>query len=149
MNSSEPAPDANAAGSNDLVTVFTYASEFEAQTKAAVLHEAGIDAFVFGSVYGTLPLATKFLRVPLQVRAADVERARAVLVESKIEAASVDWDSVDLGERDDRLPLHKPGRMIWPARVGFVLAMFILVTFLAGFVWSLILIVFWVIRALF
>jgi hypothetical protein len=70
------------------------------------------------------------------VRAADLERAKAALSENTIESASVDWDSVDIGEREDELPLRPPGRMPWPAKIGFALAMFILATMLIGIVWS-------------
>ncbi len=127
-----PQPDPG----DDLVTVVTCASEFEAATKAAVLEEAGIEAFTFGAVHASLPLPTKFLQVPVQVRAAALDRAKAALAENKVESASVDWDSVDVGEREDTLPLRKPRRMPLPARIGFVLAMIVLATMLLGIVWS-------------
>lgn len=133
------APDDHAdhgSGGDDLVTVVSCATEFEAATKVAVLEDAGIDAFVFGIAHSSLPLGQKFLAVPVQVRAADLERAKAVLSENKVESASVDWDSVDIGEREDELPLRKPGRMPLPAKIGFALAMFILATMLIGIVWS-------------
>jgi hypothetical protein len=126
-------------GGDDLVTVLTCASEFEAETKIIVLKEAGIEAFSFGAVHGALPLSLKALQVPVQVRAGDADRARAVLAENKIESAGVDWDSVDVGEREDDLPLRKPGRMPLLARIGFVLAMIVLATMLAGIAWSAVL----------
>jgi hypothetical protein len=133
----EPAfPPASPDPADDLVTVLMCATEFEAATRVAVLNEAGIEAFSFGGVQAALPLQAKFLQVPVQVRAGDFDRAKAVLEENTIVSASVDWDSVDVGEREDHLPLHAPGRMPWPARIGFVLAMVVLATMLAGIAWS-------------
>ena len=71
-------------------------------------------------------------------RAADVDRAKAALAENKIQAASVDWDSVDVGAREDALPLHKPGRMPWLIRAGFLVAVLAIVLMLACFAY-----VFW------
>lgn len=121
---------------DDLKTVVSCMTEFEAATKVAVLEEAGIDAFIFGAAHSALPLNQKFLSVPVQVRASDLERARAALCENSADAPSIDWDSVDLGERDDDLPLRAPGRMPWPARIGLILAMFILATMLVGIGWG-------------
>lgn len=117
------------SGDDDLVTVTSCASEFEAATKVAVLQDAGIEAFAFGSVHASLPLGQKFLSVPVQVRLADVERARAALDDNRKNAPSIDWDSVDVGEREDALPLKPVGRMPLAALVGYLTAIvFILVT---------------------
>ena len=121
---------------DDLVTVVTCPTEFEASTKVAVLEEAGIDAFVFGAVHAALPLGQKLLAVPVQVRAADLEQAKAALSENRANAPSIDWDSVDIGEREDNLPLGQPGRMPWPAKIGFALAMIVLGVMLAGVAWG-------------
>lgn len=136
-----PGPIAGHAGSpdDDLVTVVSCSSEFEAATKVAVLEEAGIDAFVFGSSHAALPLSQRFLAVPVQIRAGDLERARAVLNENQRDSPSIDWDSVDVGERDDDLPLREPGKMPWPAKVGFALAMIVLASMIAGVLWGAIL----------
>jgi hypothetical protein len=125
------------------VTVLTCGSEFEAATRVAVLNEAGIEAFAFGNAQAALPLNTlKVLRVPVQVRAADADRARAVLEENAAESSSIDWGSVDVGEREDSLPLRAPGRMPWPARIGFVLAMIVLITMLLGIALSAVIAIF-------
>ena len=62
--------------------------------------------------------------------------AKATLSENTVEAASIDWDSVDIGERDDALPLRTPGRMPPMARIGLWLAIFILAATLIGLAWS-------------
>jgi len=123
-------------GGDDLVTVVSCMTEFEAATKVVVLKEAGIEAVTFGAHHSALPLRERFLGVPVQVRAADLERAKATLSENTVEAASIDWDSVDIGERDDALPLRTPGRMPPMARIGLWLAMFILAATLIGLAWS-------------
>lgn len=121
---------------DDLKTVVSCPTEFEAATKVAVLEEAGIEAFVFGAAHAALPLGQKFLAVPVQVRAADLERARVILSENRANAPSIDWDSVDIGEREDNLPLGQPSRMPWPAKIGFALAMIVLGVMLAGVAWG-------------
>lgn len=121
---------------DDLVTVVSCATEFEAATWVAVLEEAGIDGFVFGGAQAALPLGQKFLAVPVQVRAADLERARAALNDNRADAPSIDWDGVDIGEREDDLPLRTPGRMPLPAKIGFALALIILAMTLTSIAWG-------------
>ena len=72
--------------------------------------------------------------MPVQVRAADLEHARAVLTENTTQAASVDWDSVDVGEREDTLPLHAVGRVPVLARLGVVVAIIALLTMLVALI---------------
>ena len=107
---------------DDLVVLITTGGDGEAYALVALLDEAGIEALVvestppgLGGVLG--PGAV------LRVRRGDRERARRVLDA----AASVDieWDEVDLGERADRLPLHRPGRMPLAARIAFVVAVIV------------------------
>ncbi|MFO0827388.1 MAG: DUF2007 domain-containing protein [Phycisphaerales bacterium] len=83
-----------------LVTVYEAEHEFEAHTVAAVLADANIRAFVFsGSVLGYAdPIFGLRGRVPVQVAEAHLERARRALKEAKYIGASIDWDSVDVGE---------------------------------------------------
>ena len=128
----------SSGGGDDLVTVVSCMTEFEAATKVAVLQEAGIDAVTFGAHHSALPLHERFMGVPVQVRAADLERAKATLSENKADAASIDWDSVHIGEREDQLPLRTPGRIPLPARIGLWLAMLILALMLLGLAWSFI-----------
>jgi hypothetical protein len=135
--SERPSTDADAASAgDDLVTVVSCMTEFEAASKVAVLEDAGIEAWTFGAHHSALPLSQRFLGVPVQVRAADLNRARTALDENLTDSPSIDWDSVDIGEREDSLPLNPPGRMPLPARIGFVLAMIILAITLAGLAWS-------------
>ena len=99
----------------------TTATEFEAQTKAALLRDEGIEARVTSG-----PRESAVWVAP-----GALERARALLEKRLGEAARIDWDSADLGERADRLPLHRPGRrppLFW---LGWALAAAI-VTMLLG-----------------
>ena len=89
------------ASSSGLVTVVEAASEFEAQTVIAVLAEAGIEAHVFPLAAIPIPdplRARPLGRMPVQVAAGDLERARAALAEARESAAEIDWDEVDVGE---------------------------------------------------
>jgi hypothetical protein len=115
-----------------LVTVRLARSEFEAGVLAATLREHGIEAFTFGRAHGAIPLGTRLLSVPVQVRAKDRERAEQALAERAVDAAEVDWDEVDVGEREDRLPLHTPGRMPLVVKVGYIAAIVIVLIAIVG-----------------
>ncbi len=88
-----------------LQTVAQAESEFEAHTIATVLKEAGIDAYVFGQLSHTMPMGKVFTQVPVQVKADDVERAQEALQQRQEDSVDLDWDEVDVGEREDHIPL--------------------------------------------
>jgi len=123
---------------DDLVTIITTETEFEAETLALVLRNAGIEAVSFGSTFSALPVQQHWNRVPLQVRRRDAERAKAHLRAVKSESVDIDWDSVDIGERVDRTPLTPVGRMPILARVGLVVGCALMILALVGFVLSLV-----------
>jgi hypothetical protein len=110
------------ADPESLVTLTSADDEFEANTIVAVLQDAGIDAVAFGAVRGSLPLGGRLLRVPVQVRTADLERARAILQANIADSVDLEWDEIDIGRREDDLPLT--ARRQWPMlfQVGFVVA---------------------------
>lgn len=91
--------------SDDLITVFMASTEFEAETVAATLREAGLPVAVFPSTSNALGIALggagSLFGVPVQVRDCDCARARELLKAQKLVAESVDWDSVDVGSRDE------------------------------------------------
>lgn len=127
-----------------LVTVFTAATEFEAQAVAAVLEEAGVDAVAFPlSTNGLgvgMSLASGALGVPVQVREEDVERAERALKENAFLAASVDWDSVDVGEEEGGSP-PLPRWALWAGhaavRAGWVAALGLVGLTVLGTLWIL------------
>ncbi len=121
---------------DDLATVTTCASEFEAHALVAVLRSEGIDAFAFGAASAALPIQSKWLEVPVQVRQADLQRARAVLEKNKQDSIDIDWDEVDVGQREDSLPLTRSNRMPAMARASTIIAWAIVAaTLLAGLIW--------------
>jgi hypothetical protein len=89
----------------ELVVVASAKTEFEAHAITAILEDAGIEASAFGLVRQALPLDTKFTHVPVQVRAEDAERARQVLKQNVSDSVDLDWDEIDVGEREDQVPL--------------------------------------------
>ena len=110
---------------DELAAAATAEDEFEAQTKAALLKSEGIEAFVFPAARmwtGGVGLAAAANGVPVWVRRGDVEQARAVLRRQMADAVDVIWEEVDLGEREDTLPLQAPGHVPWLAKVGLALA---------------------------
>lgn len=115
-----------------LATLRTVGSEFEAHTLVAVLREEGIEAHVFAAMHASLPLGQHHFGVPVQVRRADLERARAALEKNATDSVDLDWDEVDVGEREDQLPLTPVNRMPLLARIGFAVAVAVVVLTVAA-----------------
>lgn len=118
-----------------LAVVRTTATVFEAQTLAAVLEDAGIEAIVLESDAlgfphdSSLPAGGGQVRV----RGEDQARAAALLEANAAESTAVRWEDVDVGPRDDDLPLKEPGRTPIAARITFVIAVIVVaVTIVAG-----------------
>jgi hypothetical protein len=122
-----------------LETVATAATTFEAQTIVAVLHESGIDAVAFDAAPGVMGLSLTggINAVPVQVRRGDLERARAALKQNVADSVDLDWNEVDVGEREDALPLGSVGRRPLLAHAGWWLAVILLGSVLFGFLRSL------------
>ena len=114
----------------DLAPAATGADEFEAQTKAAVLEAEGIDAFVFTAERnwtGGVGLAKSEAGVAVWVKREDIARAKQILRERAEDARSIDWEQVDVGERVDSLPLRSGAHVPWLPKIGFYLAVGIVI----------------------
>lgn len=116
---------------DDLVTLVTKSNEVEAATVVAVLKERGIEAVMFDALHGMWPLSARFPGVPVQVRRRDLERAAAALQKNIEDSVDLDWDEVEVGEREDQLPLGGSATMRFIYRIGFVLALAAAATFVA------------------
>jgi len=119
---------------DDLVLLRSVATAFEAHTLVAVLHEHGLDACVYDAS------ATGF-GIPghseVMVRSREVARARRILDQQIADSVDLDWDEVQLGEREDDLPLQRPGRMpVW-ARGGMIVAILLVLVFLVSLLFSI------------
>jgi len=115
---------------SEVAVVVRVPTEFEAHTIAAILHENGIEATVAPgapSWTGQVALSPAAQGSAVIVRSADLRRARTVLDESDRDSIDLDWDAVDVGERDDNLPLTPVGRMPLPAKMAASLAAAILI----------------------
>ena len=123
----------------ELGVVVRVPSEFEAHTIAAILHESGIEATVTPgapSWTGQVALSPAAQGSAVVVRTADLQRARTVLRDSDRDSIDLDWDEVDVGDRDDNLPLTPVGRMPIPAKIAAALAAAILIaSAVSGLVW--------------
>jgi len=119
----------------DPVVLLTARGSVEAHSIVAMLADAGVEASVLDAAHlgaGT-PLAEGAHRVPVRVRPDDLERARALVQAGLDDPADIDWETVDVGERADALPLRTPGRMPLPARIAFVITVLVvLVAIVAG-----------------
>lgn len=65
--------------------------------------------------------------MPVWVRHEDLTRARQALQERDEAARALDWDQVDVGEREDSLPLRPVRTVPWLAKLGFAVAVAILI----------------------
>ncbi len=121
-------------GVEDMAVVATTATEFEAQTKAAVLRSEGIDCTVTRNApwwTGHVSISPTAWGVTVWVCRRDLKSAQGVLQQAIADSVDLDWDQVDVGEREDDLPLRPVNQMPWLAKVAFaVAAMLILLTLL-------------------
>ena len=114
--------------SQDLVTLLTASSEFEANLLAIVLRDHNIEAFVFASPASGIGISFSngTLGVPLQVKSDDVEEAKLVLASNKRDSIDIDWDELELaGSISD---VHKPATMRLPAKIAFTVTAIVLLT---------------------
>ncbi|MCH2135131.1 MAG: hypothetical protein MK101_00960 [Phycisphaerales bacterium] len=126
-----------------LVTVTSAATEFAANVAVAVLADHGIEAKAFAGLaswwgVGGPGKGSTFWNIPVQVRARDLERARAALTENKRDSVDIDWDAVELGDREDDAPLTPIGHTPMIVRVAIWLGLaLMLAALIAGIVLSL------------
>ncbi len=109
----------------DLALLATTATEFEAQMKAAVLRDQGIEARVLPAPPGAVhpgPLVPAPAAASVWVKRDDLGRARALLERTIRESGEIEWETSDVGAREDQLPLHAPGRMPLLVRAGLAVA---------------------------
>jgi len=118
----EPRPE-------DLVLLTTAESRFEAGVLVGVLESAGIEAVVMDSSSPTEGVAFRPPEsgVPVSVRYADLENARAAVTRHDEDTVDLDWDEVDVGRREDDLPLTPLGHLPAAARFAFIVAVLVFV----------------------
>lgn len=133
-------PDIERVNPNDpLVRAATAESEFAAQTKAAVLQDEDIDAFVFPaerSWTGGIGIAPSGGGVPVWVKRSDLERAQDALKQRVADSVDLDWDDVDVGEPEGVNAGSSPtskAALKTIVRLGWVVAAAIIVLMLFAF----------------
>ena len=133
---------ANDSQSNPLVMLCSCQHELEAQSLSAILEEAGIFAVVNSSPFTVLSCATApGSEVTLRVPQDQLEQAKQALEISRIHAATIDWDEVDLGDMppevenliEQREVIHGFARFV--ALTGLILGVMILLVFTLGIVY--------------
>jgi hypothetical protein len=92
----------------------------------AVLEDAGIDAFAFGAAQMAFPYNGPLNGVPVQVRQADLERAKAALSQNVADSVDLDWDEVDVGQREDDVPIAHRTRLPLIVRLGQIVVILML-----------------------
>ncbi len=118
-----------------LEPVVVAATEFEAQTKAAVLESEGIVCRVISEAptwTGSIPLSASRSGAVILVRPQDLDRAKEILEKRVEDSVDLDWDEVDVGEREDSLPLTPVGRKAPLARIALAVILISLLLWLLG-----------------
>lgn len=113
----------------DLAEVVHTDTEFEAHAKAAVLHEAGIEAEVITdgpSWAGMIKLSRMEAGAGVWVRRDDLEAAREALEQSIADSVDLDWDEVDVGESEEALERRTSAGMPAPAKLAWFVALLML-----------------------
>jgi hypothetical protein len=126
---------------NDLEPIAETATEFEAQTKAAVLRSEGIECAVVcnaPSWTGQMSLSPTGRGAFVLVKRQDANQARQILKQRIDDSVDLDWDEVDVGEREDALPLRPIKGMPLPAKIAAAL---IALTLLAGLIVAVLVII--------
>ncbi len=124
--------------SQDPAVVVTVPTEFEAQTKAEVLRSEGIEAAVTRNAptwTGHLPINPSTYGSSVLVHRDDLDRARAILEKKIADSVDLDWDEIDVGEREDDLPLRPVGATPPLARIALVVVWVLLVLSAPALVW--------------
>jgi len=115
---------------DQMVTLTTAATEYAANITVVVLADAGIEAKAFGGLATVLPGvfggAPSVFGVPVQVRAGDLDQARQVLSNNKRDSVDIDWDAVEVGEREDDSPLTPVGHTPVAATIALWTAIVVL-----------------------
>ncbi len=120
---------------NDPIQVATTATEFEAQTKAAVLEAEGITCRVVSNApswTGQIPLSPSGAGAVVLVAAADADRAGDILKDRIADSVDLDWDEIDVGEREDSLPLRELGSMPLAAKIAATVVALVLIASAIG-----------------
>ena len=126
---------------DDLEPIATTETEFEAQTKAVVLRAEGIECAVVGNApswTGQMSLSPTGRGAFVLVKRQDADQARKILQQRIDDSVDLDWDEVDVGEREDALPLHPVNGMPLPAKIAAAL---IALTLLAGLIVAVLVII--------
>lgn len=127
--------DSPRPSNDELVTLLTATSEFAANAIVVVLEDAGIPAVAFGTVQSGFGLGHPIVfGTPVQVRSEDLELAQATLNQARQDSIDIDWDQVELGEREDQLPLGQGGVSLALA-LGFTATALVLLTGLVAAIW--------------
>jgi len=99
----------NAMDSSDrLVPLEHFSTEFAARSLAALLADRDIETIVsgnYGSIFSIRRISGSAASFTVQIRQSQLELARLTIEDARADAAEIDWDQIDLGERTDNIPL--------------------------------------------
>ncbi len=121
------------------VTIAEAKSEFEANLIVSTLAEEGIEAHTYTRFRQALPFHSHFSGIPVQVRAADEIAAREALDRRAADSVDLDWNELDVGEREDHLPLGRSRRLSLATAVALSMAIVVIFITLIAMILSVVL----------
>ncbi len=119
---------------SDLARAAQTATEFEAHAKAAVLHEEGIDARVIcdsPTWTGQISLGHNKYNASVWVRREDLEAAQHILTQTVADSVDIDWDEIDVGQREDESSEEYHQVMPATAKLAFLVTLIVVLLGLA------------------
>lgn len=120
----------------EMVRAILADSEIEAHARASVLIAGGIDARVIceaPSWTGQMAISNTAKGAGVWVHKDELDQARSLLKQNAADSVDLDWDEVDVGQREDELPLKDSAGIPLAAKLGFTVAALIMLMMLVGF----------------
>ena len=123
-----------------LVVVQYCSTGFEAEALVVLLADHGIMAYAEGTNVAANVYKDTRNTIPVRVRETQLELARLTIEDARADAAELDWNAVDVGERVDRIRLATDTTTtpVWFRAVATIAILAMAVTLIGAIAWLVI-----------
>ena len=123
-----------------LVVVQYCSTGFEAEALVVLLADHGIMAYAEGTNVAANVYKDTRNTIPVRVRETQLELARLTIEDARADAAELDWNAVDVGERVDRIKLATDTTTtpVWFRAVATIAILAMAVTLIGAIAWLVI-----------
>ena len=120
-----------------LVVVQYCNTGFEAEALVVLLADHGIMAYAEGTNVAANVYKDTRKSIPVRVRETQLELARLTIEDARADAAEIDWNAIDVGERVDRIKLAGETDLtpIWFRTVATVAILVLTVSLITAIAW--------------